>query len=100
MMTVEKYQIKSEPIDYTEQDLPSNNQDENTTIEEEFSEPFVESETFIDPSELSKVQIKEKHVNKTMTVEKHQIKSEPIDYLEQDLPSNNQYKNATIEEEF
>ena len=100
MMTLEKCQIKSEPIDYNEQDLPSNNQDDNKTIPEEFSETFEESETFIDPSELCKDQIKEKHVNKMMTVEKHQIKSEPIDYVEQDLHSDNQYNNAIIEEEF
>ena len=100
MMTLEKCQIKSELIDYNEQDLPSNNQDDNKTIPEEFSETFEESETFIDPSELCKDQIKEKHVNKMMTVEKHQIKSEPIDYVEQDLHSDNQYNNAIIEEEF
>ena len=100
LMTVGKNQIKNEPIDYNEQDLPSNNQDDNKTIPEEFSETFEESETFIDPSELCKDQIKEKHVNKMMTVEKHQIKSEPIDYVEQDLHSDNQYNNAIIEEEF
>ena len=54
---VANLQIKSEPIDYVEQDLPIC-RGENVMIKEEFSETFVKSETLVDTSEICNDQIK------------------------------------------
>jgi len=53
----ENLQIKSEPMEFGEMDLPSDNLDDNTTIKEEFPEIFVKSEPFIDANEHCQVQL-------------------------------------------
>ena len=77
---VANLQIKSEPIDNVEQDLPIN-RGENVIIKEEFSETFVKSETLVDTSELYNDQIKNED-----PLEVHE--GEKLENQDQDLSPN------------
>jgi hypothetical protein len=81
---VANLQIKSEPIDNVEQDLPIN-QGENVIIKEEFSEIFVKSETLVDTSELCNIQMKNED-----PLEVHDRKSQG-----KDLSSNTIWANPS-----
>jgi len=78
-MTIEEnLKIKSEPIENNELDLYFN-PDKNMIIKEEFSEIFVKSETFVDPSEFCDVQIKNEDEGNVLEIQetlKHDKESE------------------------
>ena len=75
-MAEENIQIKSEPIDFGELDVPSDNLDDNTTIKKEFPEIFVKSELFIDANEHCQVQLENEDEGKV--IETHET-SKTID---------------------
>ena len=85
---VANLQIKSEPIDNVEQDLPIN-RGENVIIKEEFSETFVKSETLVDTSELCNDQIKNED-----PLEVHDRKNQ-----DKDLSSNTICANLSEDQE-